>query len=256
MRRTPAGRGQHQPSPFDPAPTVQRTASPQTDPHQSNWSVSTTAGVIPPTARGRATRAALIQSARQVFERDGFLEARITDITATANVATGSFYSYFASKEKIFSAVIDEMIRDEGLQSPGLAFLADARENLVSEMARYHRDYLLRYARNAKLMSVMEQVTNVSQEFRGHRTANAQSVMQSSAEAIRRLQAAGIVDPNLNPMQTARSLSVMVSRSAYVAFVLERETVEQIDVLVSTLGRLWLNALRIEVDPAELALLG
>lgn len=210
-------------------------------------------GAIPPTSRGRATRAALIGAARQIFERDGFLEARITDITAAASTATGSFYSYFSSKEEIFSAVIDELNRTDGLQTPRLDYLAGAEGNLVSIIARNHREYLLRYARNAKLMSVMEQVTNISQEFRDHRTAYAQSAIQGGAEAIRCLQAAGIADPSLDPIQTARSLSVMVSRSAYVAFVLEQETVEQIDVLVSTLGRLWLNALRIEVDPTELA---
>lgn len=37
----------------------------------------------------------------------------------------------------------------------------------------------------------------------------------------------------------------MVSRSAFVAFVLEEESEETLDVLVATLTRLWINALAI-----------
>ena len=50
-----------------------------------------------------------MRAAREVFERDGFLDARIADITATARTATGSFYTYFTSKEEIFLAVVDEL---------------------------------------------------------------------------------------------------------------------------------------------------
>jgi hypothetical protein len=32
-----------------------------------------------------------VRAAQEIFERDGFLDARITDITATARTATGSF---------------------------------------------------------------------------------------------------------------------------------------------------------------------
>jgi hypothetical protein len=72
--------------------------------------------------------------------------------------------------------------------------------------------------------------------------------MRANAEAVERLQATGLADPALDPLQTARSLSTMVSRSAFVAFVLEEEGEETLDVLVATLTRLWLNALKIPAD--------
>jgi len=216
-------------------------------------SAPTPAAPAPRTPRGQATRAALIRAAREIFERDGFLEARITDITSRADAATGSFYSYFSSKEQIFSALIDTINEEEGLHPPTMDFLADAGDELVARVAEHHREYLQHYARNAKLMSVMEQVTNISDSFRRHRTEAAQPFMHANAEAIRRLQAAGLADPKLDPMQSARSLSTMVSRSAFVAFVLEEEGLEALDVLVPTLTRLWVNALAIPVNPADLA---
>ena len=40
----------------------------------------------------------------------------------------------------------------------------------------------------------------------------------------------------------------MLSRSAYVTFVLEEESPEAIDGLAETLTRLWVNALRLALD--------
>jgi AcrR family transcriptional regulator len=194
------------------------------------------------TARGRATQAALIRAARGIFERDGFLDARITDITAAAQTATGSFYTYFSSKEELFTAVIDEL-NDQGLHPPSMDFLLEAEEDLLGRVADHHREYLANYTRNARLMSVMEQVTNISDEFRRHRTRAAQVYMRANAEVIRRLQLEGLADPALDPTMTARSLSTMVSRSAFVSFVLEQEGEDVIELLASSLARLWINAL-------------
>jgi AcrR family transcriptional regulator len=61
----------------------------------------------PRSRKGVRTRARLIDAAKQVFERDGFLDARIVDIAETADLAPGSFYHYFDSKEQIFLEVAE-----------------------------------------------------------------------------------------------------------------------------------------------------
>ena len=104
----------------------------------------------PRTPRGLATQAALVRAAREVFERDGFIDARIADITAT-----GSFYTYFTSKEEIFAAVVDEL-SDEGLHPPSMEYLAEGDGDLVGRIAEHHRAYLQAYQRNARMMSVIE----------------------------------------------------------------------------------------------------
>jgi AcrR family transcriptional regulator len=75
-------------------------------------------GRAPVSARGTRTREALVKAARHVFERDGFLDARITDITAQAGVAAGSFYTYFTRKEDAFAAVMEDV--NEEMLHPGL----------------------------------------------------------------------------------------------------------------------------------------
>jgi AcrR family transcriptional regulator len=58
-------------------------------------------------ARGRQTRSRLLVAGKRVFERDGFLQARITDIAAEAGVSHGSFYHYFETKEAIFREIAE-----------------------------------------------------------------------------------------------------------------------------------------------------
>jgi AcrR family transcriptional regulator len=191
-----------------------------------------------------ATQAALVRAAQEVFERDGFLDARIADITATARTATGSFYTYFDGKEEIFAAVV-AALSDAGLHPPSLEFLADNHADLVADITAHHRAYLGTYHRNAKMMRVVEEVTNISDSFRRARTAEAQTWINGNRDAIRTLQREGRADPELDSLTAARALSIMVSRSAYVTFVLEEEGAEAIDGLADTLTRLWMNALKI-----------
>jgi AcrR family transcriptional regulator len=196
------------------------------------------------TPRGLARRSLLVRAAQTIFERDGFLEARITDITAEANTATGSFYTYFSSKQEIFLAVVDALDH-EGLHPPSLEFLATAGAGVFDEIVEHHRRYLRTFQANAKMMSVIEEVTNISEDFRRERTARAQTYVDGNVASIRALQAEGRADPALDARTAGRALSVMVSRAAYVTFVLEEESADAIGGLAETLARLWINALRL-----------
>lgn len=63
----------------------------------------------PRTDRGRKTRRALLDAARGEFGEHGFHAASISGITRRAGVALGSFYTYFPSKEAIFTALVRDM---------------------------------------------------------------------------------------------------------------------------------------------------
>lgn len=197
----------------------------------------------PRSKRGMRTRSALVAAAREVFERDGYLDARISDISKAAGVASGSFYTYFDSKDEIFAAVV-EQVREEMLhphvrQRTGI----DDPRQLI---AAANREYLLSYRRNARLMALLEQVSQIDEKFQAMRYERAMAFGERNTAMIRELQERGEVDPELDPWVTALALSNMVSRMAYTVFVQrEKITFEQ---LVDTLNRLWWNALRL--DPA------
>ncbi|WP_067837598.1 TetR/AcrR family transcriptional regulator [Nocardia lijiangensis] len=196
---------------------------------------------LPITARGARTRAALVAAARAVFERDGYLDARLSDIASEAKCSTGSFYTYFAGKEEILQAVLD-LARDEMLH-PGMPRLEPDEASPAAVVEASNRAYFEAYQRNAKLMGILDQVAAIDPKFREVRRRRSRAFWERNARSIVELQERGLADPELDPHQAARALSGMVGRMAYYAFVLGEGA--GIDELVQTATRLWVNALRI-----------
>jgi AcrR family transcriptional regulator len=194
----------------------------------------------PRTPRAERTRAALVKAAREVFERDGFVDARITDIAEAGGVAHGSFYTHFASKDAAFAAVLAE-VQEEMLHPQMDA--ADAGDDPVRAVEAANRAYLEGYRHNARLMGLLEQVATTNEEFRRLRRRRADAFVQRNARTIRRLQRQGLADRALDPNVAAIAVSSMVSRTAYTLFVIDQAEVD-LDALIATLTRLWTNALR------------
>jgi AcrR family transcriptional regulator len=199
-------------------------------------------GRAPVSARGARTRSALVQAARRVFERDGYLEARITDITAAAGVAAGSFYTYFTGKEDAFAAVIEDL--SEEMLHPPLHGSYSEREDPVAASAAANEAYLDAYRRNARLMGLMEQVSLIDENFRRLRLRRARAFSERGARALARLQQRGLADHELDPELAAQALGAMVSRMAYMRYV-QGFGPTSTEALAQTLTRLWANALGI-----------
>ncbi|MEU6089778.1 TetR/AcrR family transcriptional regulator [Streptomyces sp. NPDC047085] len=200
--------------------------------------------LAPRSPRGERTRNALITAAREVFERDGYLDARITDITGAAHVASGSFYTYFNDKEDVFRALVD-MVQEEMLH-PHLrerTGITDTRQLIDAA----NRDYLRSYKKNARLMALFEQVAHIDDNFRAMRLERGNAFARRNAKMIQALQDSGEADPTLDPLVTAHALSGMVSRMAYSVFVLGQRI--PFERLVTTLNKIWENALQLK--PAD-----
>ena len=205
---------------------------------------------LPTTARGTRTREALVAAARRVFERDGFINSRLTDITAEADCSIGTFYTYFDSKEEIFTAVIQAAQKD--MLHPSLPRVDSDLGNIAAILDASNRAYIEAYKRNARLNLLLEQVATIDPEFRRLRLTRSAAFVKRSARWIKRMQDEGYADPSLDPEMTARALLPMLGRMAYHAFGLEEEGLDE-EAIVSTATTVWLNALGIARDGSKRA---
>jgi len=102
---------------------------------------------VPKTARGRRTLRQLLDAAAEEFGEKGFHEASISQITQRAGVAIGSFYTYFDSKEEVFTALVRDLssqVRDyvgPRIQGHGNQLDAErAGQQAFLEFARQHKE--------------------------------------------------------------------------------------------------------------------
>jgi AcrR family transcriptional regulator len=65
-----------------------------------------TGATAPPTAKGRATRQAILTAAEEVFGELSYDRASISEITRRAGVAQGTFYVYFPDKKAAFIELV------------------------------------------------------------------------------------------------------------------------------------------------------
>lgn len=192
--------------------------------------------------RGAATRERLVKAAKEIFETEGFLDARITDIAARAGVSHGSYYHYFESKEQLFREVAE--IQEARLTAPpdDPALANSAADTPRDRIGKANRRYLERYRDEAQLMGVIEQVSRYDQHVNDVRMANTVFFSERSEAAIRRWQAEGRVDAGIDPEFAADALGAMVGRIAELWLVQGYKDYD-FDHAVQQLSRLWCNAL-------------
>ncbi len=197
--------------------------------------------IDPRSQGGIRTRAAIIEAARVILERDGFRDARIGDITREAGVASGSFYTYFASKAEVVNALLPAIGEDllDPIAGPGAQGVPD----IATRVEMMIRAYLENYKRNVKLLKVLEEVTSAEKTVAEWRLERSREFARRAAIDITGWQSRGLVDPELDPAVTARALSGMVVRMAYFVYAVG-DTIP-LDDLVANLSRLWINALRV-----------
>jgi AcrR family transcriptional regulator len=164
------------------------------------------------TRKGAATRARLVSAAHSVFAELGFIQTRITDITAAAESANGTFYVYFDSKEEILKAVVDEVIAD---------FLNTLRTDRPKEadpitlIASDNRQYIVAYRQHAEIMRVLEQVATFNEEFAELRRSIRERFVERAARGIQAWQAEGLCSTEFSPRTMAGLLVAMVDNFSY-----------------------------------------
>ncbi len=113
--------------------------------------------------RAEETEQALKAAARQLFAERGYLNTKITDITAAAGRAAGSFYNHFAGKEDLLRA----LMADLGAAGDEQAGHTDHNPDFSDpEAVRFHLAAFWQFAReHAVVLRAVNQAALVNEEF-------------------------------------------------------------------------------------------
>ncbi len=88
-------------------------------------------------------RAAILAAAREVFAELGYDAAGVRDVIRRTDLAAGTFYNYFADKEAVFRAVIDESATEVRARLRTVRATARTLEEFVGDAYRAWFDFLV-----------------------------------------------------------------------------------------------------------------
>ncbi|WP_018635092.1 TetR/AcrR family transcriptional regulator [Parafrankia elaeagni] len=194
----------------------------------------------PLTRRGRARRDELLAAARRVFERDGYLETRVVDITDEAGASQGTFYTYFESKETVFYEVAERAIREVLDQLHSDEVPSEPVERIRAALKRF----LDAYRPAASIIALVEQVGTIRPDVKAMRLAMREEFVQRTVRGITRWQQEGIADTTINLRLTAEALGSMLDHLCYLWHSLGVDFDEE--PLLDTLTLLWARTVGVE----------
>jgi AcrR family transcriptional regulator len=191
-----------------------------------------------PGPKAARTRARLLEAARVVFARHGYIDTTVELIVAEAGLARGSFYTYFESKTELFrhlAAVIDTDVDREVVK-----FDRRRGGDPIENLEQSNRNYLAVVRRNADLYRLVEQVATHDPDVGKARLRSRQRHIARVASSIRRWQANDVADPVIDPTITAAALVAMISGFAQWQFV-AGDTYDENEA-VAVLTSIWVKA--------------
>jgi AcrR family transcriptional regulator len=206
---------------------------------------SDTVGRRPVSAKGWRTRARLVTAARTVFERDGFLKARVADIATEAGVSHGTFYTYFDTKAEIFRVIVADvmyLVWHAGNASGGEQDLT-----ALQRIERGNRRFIEVYRENGSMLGLMEQAVTYDEDVRDIRLAVRRVSVERIRRSVVRMQEMGLASKELDPPAAAGALVSMVSNFVYFWLIMGEGDYTD-DAAVRTLTRLWASAVGLDAD--------
>lgn len=190
-----------------------------------------TVPAVPTTPKGLRTRRQLLDAARRVFARSGFVAARMTDVAEEAELSLGAVYRYFTNKESLFAELIADIHDElyEASRASGHDFAKDPRGALLEA----NRGYLQHYYDNRDVMRAFIESTTVEPRFREiwwrMRNRHVDRFVHVLHTAYPDHELRGI-----EARRTAEAMACLVEHSAYVWFAHEKMRHDSIDVEAAT----------------------
>lgn len=192
--------------------------------------------IEPTTPKGRRTRQTILDAASTVFTKDGYVDARMSDVATEAGLSLGGLYRYFANKEDLFSSVIRDIHEELFRRSRSSTPISDDPEAALFEA---NLGYLQHYHDNSGVMGAFIAATTVEQRFTTIWWTMRERHVARFVHAIENDDRVRL--DGLDPTTMARAMASLVEQTAYTTFAhaaLNTTTVD-VETVARVVTRAW-----------------
>ena len=190
-------------------------------------------------------RRQILDGARKVFMDLGFDAASMNEIARSAGVSKGTLYVYFADKNRLFEAILE----DEALAQGKVAFNFDCSRDPETTLREFGRAYVALLCRPGggswirTVMAIAERMPDVGRRY----YANVlEKLNDQFADYLRAHVASGDLEINDCGLAAAQFMEVCKA-SLFLPFVFQAEpapSAERIGKVVDSAARMFLAAYR------------
>jgi AcrR family transcriptional regulator len=162
------------------------------------------AGLAP--SKGDRTRQGLLEAAIVRFAREGYRGTSVADICRDAGLSTTASYPYFANKEALFVAAVDEDAA--GLIGDAVSFvtIVEDPDGWGGAMMQALLDHIPGHPLAARIVKGLEPDFTMRLLY----IPTLQELRKTVAELLRNEQLSGRVRQDIDPAQTANGMTVIV----------------------------------------------
>jgi AcrR family transcriptional regulator len=188
-------------------------------------------------------RRQILDGARKVFMDLGFDGASMGEIARAAGVSKGTLYVYFADKNRLFEAIVEE----EAFEQGKLAFTFDPGRDVASTLREFGQAYIELLCRPGggsairTVMAIAERMPDVGRRFYAHVLENTISRLAGYLEARVAAKDLAIDDCQL----AASQFMLMCQASLFLPFVFQAApppSAERMAQVVESARRMFLAA--------------
>ena len=188
-------------------------------------------------------RRQILEGARKVFLNLGFDGASMGEIARAAGVSKGTLYVYFADKNRLFEAIVEE----ETLAQGKVAFNFDPERDVTTTLTEFGQAYIQMLCRpgggsaTRTVMAIAERMPEVGRRFYNNVVAHTIARLAAYLEARTRLGDLAIDDCQL----AATQFMQMCQATLFQPFIFQAApapTPEQIARVVDSAIRMFLAA--------------
>lgn len=199
-------------------------------------------GAEPVTPKGVQTRDRILEVARTVFARDGYVAMRMGDVAAEAGLSMGSLYRYFENKEDLFARLIANI--HEVLFQSSRATDTDFASQPYEALLEANRGYLECYYNNRDIMRALFEAVAVDKRDRDIWWRMRERHIDRFTRALRITHGITEID-GIDARIVVDSMASLVEQSAYCWYAQEELNARPmpLDVAARTVTIIWYRAI-------------